>query len=100
MARCKEVPVAVSEESMRVLYLNYEWDPRESPGALTHIRELSQGLAALGHTVMVEDRRRVLDAASDETHARGLGVVHRSTHLRQRLGWYLHEAAAFCRALR
>jgi len=85
---------------MRVLYLNYEWDPRESPGALTHIRELSRELAALGHTVMIENRHRFPDAAGNGTHPQALAAVHRSSRLRERLSPYLHETAAFCRALR
>src|SRR5437773_6848712 len=63
--------------SLRVLYLNYEWDPRESPGALTHIRELSGGLRALGHTVIVRDRHRVSGTAQENAHQTATDAPHR-----------------------
>jgi len=82
---------------MRILYLNYEWSPRQSTGALTHIRELSQELTALGHTVRVVDRHRIVevqesDAADESQRARS----HWKTQIRR----YLHEGAALIRALR
>src|SRR5882724_10582457 len=100
MARCKEVPVAVSEESVRVLYLNYEWDPRESPGALTHIRELSRGLEDLGHTVIVEDRHRVRHAVQSDCPRASVDDGHPKWSLRGLLSPYLHESAALWRAFR
>jgi glycosyltransferase involved in cell wall biosynthesis len=87
---------------MRILYLNYEWDERESTGAFTHIRELSRGLTALGHTVRVVDRHRILAAAD----ARGAGgpreraTASFASLCKARLSPFLHEAAAMARALR
>ena len=75
---------------MRVLYLNYEWDIRESSGAGTHIAELTRGLVALGHTLVTQAR-----------HARPAGNGGRApSRVRARLSPYLHESAALMRALR
>ena len=84
---------------MRVLYFNYEWDPRDSPGALTHIRELSRELGALGHTVIVQHRHRSPEAKQDEGHSKPPGSVYRVSRLRKWLSPYLHESAALCRAI-
>ncbi len=83
---------------MRVLYLNYEWDPRESPGALTHIRELTRGLMALGHTVIVRDRHRYPEPAQEGGSRKAPGASSRGSRLRELLSPYLHESAALWRA--
>ncbi|MCI0567314.1 MAG: glycosyltransferase family 4 protein [Acidobacteria bacterium] len=84
---------------MKILYLNYEWDPQESTGALTHIRELSKGLRELGHSVTVIDRRRkpIVQSLTNET----LSKSHPAApQWRARLSPYLHESAAMGRALK
>jgi hypothetical protein len=73
---------------MRVLYLNYEWDLRESSGASTHMRELTAGLRSLGHTVLVRDRHHApgdSGRTAPPQGARGAGLA-----LRRRLVPYLH----------
>lgn len=86
---------------MRVLYLNYEWDPRESTGALTHVRELSRGLTALGHDVRVVDRHRIRRNGPAATGRASAGnATATDGRWKERLRPYLHEAAAMVRALR
>jgi len=84
---------------MRVLYLNYEWDPRESTGAMTHIEELSRGLSALGHSVIVTNRHRIDGASGNGPRPEG-GRRNRWGVLRSWLTRYLHESAAVWRAIR
>jgi glycosyltransferase involved in cell wall biosynthesis len=77
---------------VRILYLNYEWDLRESSGAATHIHELSTGLRRLGHDVVLCERRRGPNADARRPAVRG-------RPFRQRLAPFLHESAAMVRAL-
>jgi glycosyltransferase involved in cell wall biosynthesis len=86
---------------MRVLYLNYEWDPRESTGALTHVRELSRGLADLGHDVRVVNRHRIRRNGRSAAPGRATGEAATTPggRWKERLSPLLHEAAAMARAL-
>jgi len=86
---------------MRVLYLNYEWDPRESTGALTHVRELSRGLTALGHDVRVVERHRIRrNGPAAPGRAPGRDATDPDGRWKELLRPFLHEAAALVRALR
>jgi glycosyltransferase involved in cell wall biosynthesis len=83
---------------MRILYLNYDWDPRESTGAMTHIRELSRHLSAMGHDVHVEDRNRRRSLPS-MTHGGDKKDPTAPGPWKSKLSPYLHESAALVRAL-
>lgn len=85
---------------MRILYLNYVWDPHKSSGARTHIRELTRGLSALGHTVVVEHRHRIAEAARGSLGQGTSAPARRRARLRHSLAPYLHESACLIRAFR
>jgi glycosyltransferase involved in cell wall biosynthesis len=78
-----------------VLYLNYEWDPREATGAGTHVAELTQNLRGLGYEVVASERHR-----APATRTSSPGGPSRRRHLRAMASRYLHEWAALARAVR
>ncbi|MBI4516772.1 MAG: glycosyltransferase family 4 protein [Deltaproteobacteria bacterium] len=83
--------------AMRILYLNYEWDARESSGAARHLAELTRELRSLGHTVVTCDRHRAPDPAPGGEPGRDHDWLRL---LRARLSPRLHESAALARAVR
>lgn len=80
---------------LRITYLNYEWDLRESSGAATHIAELTAGLRRLGHDVTAISRRKRPAPA-----ANGHATKQPAGDWRSWLSPTLHEPAAIVRAVR